>query len=312
MLAVASSAGHLFFYDLALKTSEGPRLVTRAHKMICRQDLLVLYLAWHPTKADTVAVTLSDGRVCLCTSTVASRNRLWLHHGSEVSTFTTAKHTLEPWVLAFMDGANGEQGGRVLSGGDDMVMQLSHVVTVEDREVGETVWRDSRVHQAGVTALLPLGTDLVLTGSYDDHIRLVSTPTSGRRVALAELNLDGGVWRLQVLQDTADTNAGADADASTTVPSGEPMRTITILASCMHAGTRIVSLTRQRPQDNSTDDDQWRFEVVAKFEEHESMNYGSDVQPTAEESRAKTIVSTSFYDRKLCLWRYDLKDAVVG
>lgn len=44
---------------------------------------------------------------------------------------------------------------------------------------------------------------------------------------------------------------------------------------------------------------------MAKFEEHESMNYGSDVQPGSR-GREKTIVSTSFYDKRMCLWRYDI------
>ena len=43
---------------------------------------------------------------------------------------------------------------------------------------------------------------------------------------------------------------------------------------------------------------------MARFEEHKSMNYGSDVQPNSD--TVKSIVSTSFYDKLLCLWRFDL------
>ncbi len=67
----------------------------------------------------------------------------------------------------------------------------------------------------------------------------------------------------------------------------------------MHAGSRIVKLSR-----GEQDRDDWTFEVLARFEEHKSMNYGSDVQPS--EGSTKTIVSTSFYDRLLCLWRFDV------
>jgi diphthamide biosynthesis protein 7 len=75
----------------------------------------------------------------------------------------------------------------------------------------------------------------------------------------------------------------------------------TLLASCMHAGSRIVQLSRSG--------DEWEFAVLAKFEEHKSMNYGSDVQPLiagAEgEQRAKSvIVSTSFYDKLMCVWSF--------
>ena len=64
-----------------------------------------------------------------------------------------------------------------------------------------------------------------------------------------------------------------------------------LLCSCMHAGTRIVKLVRGS-------DGAWSFEVLAKFEEHRSMNYGSDVQPGTRD-----VVSTSFYDKLMCLWR---------
>lgn len=71
-----------------------------------------------------------------------------------------------------------------------------------------------------------------------------------------------------------------------------------ILASCMYAGTRVLRLSRQ------TSDGQWQFEVLGRFEEHQSMNYASDVQPGKDDR--KLIVSTSFYDKLLCLWRFDL------
>lgn len=81
----------------------------------------------------------------------------------------------------------------------------------------------------------------------------------------------------------------------------------------MHAGTRIVQVEKKKKEDD--DDDEWRFHVLAKFEEHESMNYGSDVQPDLkkkkkekeeEEKEKKKIVSTSFYDRRLCLWTVEI------
>lgn len=72
----------------------------------------------------------------------------------------------------------------------------------------------------------------------------------------------------------------------------------------MHAGTRVVRLMQSRQSREEDGKDDWGFEVLAKFEEHESMNYGSDVQPS--EARVKMIVSTSFYDKLLCLWEFDI------
>lgn len=82
----------------------------------------------------------------------------------------------------------------------------------------------------------------------------------------------------------------------------------------MHAGTRIVQVIHEekKKKKEDDDDDEWRFHVLAKFEEHESMNYGSDVQPDLkkkeekEKERKKKIVSTSFYDRRLCLWTVEI------
>ena len=66
----------------------------------------------------------------------------------------------------------------------------------------------------------------------------------------------------------------------------------------MHAGARIVCV-------KADEENQWSIDVLAKFEEHKSMNYGSDAQPASENSgEQQTIISTSFYDKLLCLWRF--------
>lgn len=66
----------------------------------------------------------------------------------------------------------------------------------------------------------------------------------------------------------------------------------------MHAGARIVRV-------QADEEGNWGIEVQAKFEEHKSMNYGSDAQPEEDGySGPRTIVSTSFYDKLLCLWRF--------
>ena len=76
------------------------------------------------------------------------------------------------------------------------------------------------------------------------------------------------------------------------------MPSFAIHASCMHAGSRIVRLCKGQ-------DGGWAFDVMAKFEEHGSMNYGGDIQPSSE--TLKSIVSTSFYDKRLCLWQFDME-----
>lgn len=95
-------------------------------------------------------------------------------------------------------------------------------------------------------------------------------------------------------------------------PNNNSSASYTLLASCMHAGSRIVRLDRHRRSD-SEGSDEWAFEVLARFEEHESMNYGSDVRPLVGNGEGgvgsgamkgeRTVVSTSFYDRLMCVWR---------
>lgn len=74
----------------------------------------------------------------------------------------------------------------------------------------------------------------------------------------------------------------------------------------MHAGTRIVRLTMDELDGLG---EEARFDVLATFEENESMNYGSDFQPRGkgggkDMAGGFTVVSTSFYDRRVCLWRF--------
>jgi diphthamide biosynthesis protein 7 len=158
-------------------------------------------------------------------------------------------------------------------------------------------WSDKKMHKAGVTAILPLHVDdqasLVVTGSYDDSIRLLSVAPNGPRKCLADLNLGGGVWRIKLL----DRNPSLPANHAVEKWRSEPSPiALLLLVSCMHAGTRVVRLEKKG--------ETWAFEVLKKFEEHQSMNYGSDCQPGVDKRGKRTVVSTSFYDRLLCLWRF--------
>ena len=74
---------------------------------------------------------------------------------------------------------------------------------------------------------------------------------------------------------------------------------LVVLASCMHVGSRVVRLCK-----GESGDGEWKFKVLARFEEHRSMNYGADFQP-GEAGAGKRVVSISFYDKLLCLWRFE-------
>lgn len=195
MLCVATSTGslELFTFDAGAE-----KLKQTSSKQISDTETLVLDLLWHPSRAEIIAVTLSDGTVSLCQSDDSTNP--WSSSGQTTITELTT-HSLEPWTLAFSPDAS-----HVFSGGDDAVLQSMQVScdSEPDQDASPssaTLWTDRRTHEAGVTAILPLANDLLITGSYDDNIRLISAPPVGRRQVLADLNLGGGVWRLRMLDD---------------------------------------------------------------------------------------------------------------
>ena len=69
----------------------------------------------------------------------------------------------------------------------------------------------------------------------------------------------------------------------------------------MHAGAKILEVRR-------AEGGSWLINVLAKFVEHESMNYASTGRPRygARGVEGFIVVSTSFYDKKLCVWEAEV------
>lgn len=257
------------------------------------EEILFLSFGWHPSRADMMAITTSTGHVYLVRLPTLDGN--W-----ELDPEPLITHVLETWCVSMSpipatpgqsDRANGadDLSFRVYSGGDDSKLRF-RTCNWRDGALAESLPAlESRGHGAGVTAILPLfeqdaGHELVVTGSYDEHIRLFSVPPFGKPKNLAESSLGGGVWRLKLIE--MDTSPNQDYDWRAR-----------ILASCMHAGARVVELLRRG-------DGKHLFRVLGRFEEHKSMNYGSDFQPGWKDKLS--VVSTSFYDKLLCLWEFEV------
>ena len=290
LFAVAASTGIICLFIIELLHTEPIRHLKTIE--LADPSILVLSLAWCPSKEDAsvIAASLSDGRI------------VTLDYESPRSSMNLGvSHSLEVWTLAWSAISDVPESLQLYSGGDDSAIcrhylksnQLHLVESSADTELAEycPLSRDSKIHMAGVTAILPLcdldeeKPELLLTGSYDEYVRVLTSGTSTDRrkfQCLAEKRLYGGVWRLVLMEKVVE----------------EDKVIFVVLASCMHAGARILEVRRLQGEE-------WTIEVVARFEEHESMNYASDARLNTHGcTKSFTVVSTSFYDKKLCVWKY--------
>ena len=265
------------------------------HLQYFQPDVLVLSSTWHPHHPEVIGVTLSSGdiylvkvpREALIASPVVNLTSDLLQ---KILIFSG---TLEVWTLAF-----NPLHDEICSGSDDSALRLHNLPHVSHMFAGDvtgvettgfgvlSMRQDQRIHGAGVTAILYLLDNIIMTGSYDCVVRIIFIPSKGRLQVLAEANLDGGVWRLKLERSSYDVDGNSHPDEYS----------YDILASCMHAGVRIVRVEKKTGGD-------WTIHLIAKFEEHKSMNYGSD-SCFNKKPGARTVISTSFYDALVCLWEY--------
>ena len=262
-----------------------------ASVQVADPSILVLSLAWHPssTRPSTMAVSLSSGQIVIL-DYKASDNLLRI----------IQSHTLEAWTVVWSTVGCMDETCILFSGGDDSTLctharvGLNSILEKNGEPLSDEVSLsrscDVKTHGAGITAILPVATgisdeEILLTGSYDEYLRILMPLGIGKRSkVLAEKQLGGGVWRLKLLGANQSVEDGG--------------LEVKVLASCMHTGTRVVGIKRSKEQE-------WVIKILACFEENESMNYASDmgVERSSDGVRRTTYVSTSFYDRKLCIWK---------
>lgn len=294
MFAIATSTGVVSFFRVQA-TLDACEIIPVATHQLFEESTLVLSLAWHPKDSNIMGVTLSTNSVALLRLSSDRQN-------ANIITEDLNPHDgLEAWTLNITASAGEDRDlCCIYSGGDDSKLRYTTLQNLEssqsaDQEIASSGQRGLRGHDAGVVAILPLplgtdaGKDILLTGSYDDYIRVYAIhdyrpDQMPQPKVLTELKIGGGVWRLKFLQPYPVTNSDEEL-------------IYRVLASCMHAGARVLEVRGHKNGD-------WSIVILGKFEKHTSMNYGSDVQPGSDGKKA-LCVSTSFYDKLLCIWRFE-------
>ena len=187
-------------------------------------DGMALSLSWHPSRRSEMAVTTASGRVYFCDTHDGSD--IW-PIGTNMTVGPAHRHDLEAWTVVLYGDENESGSTIMLSGGDDSYLRYSYLVHKSDVDNDDddptrlVHWENRNLHDAGVTAVLPIASDLVVTGSYDERIRLITCPagTGGRPRVLAEHSLEGGVWRLKMLGKTRfPSSEAAGSKSGNTTP----------------------------------------------------------------------------------------------
>ncbi|KAH8244987.1 hypothetical protein KR032_003484 [Drosophila birchii] len=259
-LATVNSIGELEIYEFdAAEKKLGKRTcLSLKEAEESEEQPLALALDWRQLEDGQVQFAVSDSKGGLnllqySSSGGLTRQRSWSAHGFEA--WTCAFDRWSPHLL--------------YSGGDDMLL-LAHDLRTEQRP-----WTN-RAHMAGVTCLLshPRHEHHLLTGSYDEQLRLFDTRSMKR--TLAEQNLGGGIWRLKP----------------------HSVRPDLILAACMYTNFSVVQLDAKEPA----------LRLLGAYEEHKSICYGADWAPsgTGDGNGQLTMATCSFYDHKLCVSRVEL------
>ncbi|KAK6524123.1 hypothetical protein TWF694_005786 [Orbilia ellipsospora] len=278
-IVVATSTGQIIVYSLNI--SPNPTLHHISTHEITDPTTLLLNLSISPTNPLVLSATTNSSAIILFKFTDSSFTTVQI-----ITRILNSQNGLEAWISAF-----SLDGNTLYSGGDDAsfaTWSASPIYTTESDTAFEMVLcsRNRRAHTAGVTAILPVTIsekEFILTGSYDQYIRIYSPLT---RRFVGEMDLGGGVWRLEVISDHIHMSA---------LSQDEIAGTVWILASCMHAGCRVLKI------DLMGEGEDVKITVVAGMEEHESMNYASAVVRSADE--VPVFVSTSFYDKRVCCWK---------
>lgn len=214
------------------------------------ETLLTLALDVRTTATAKENLLASDSRGMVSLLTIGESNL--------VKERSWKAHSFEAWTCAF-DKWNPNV---VYTGGDDTFF---HIYDIRSDEVQQMIKNKS--HIAGVTSFLSFSENCLISGSYDENLRIFDT--RNWRQPLASLPLFGGIWRIK--SSNCDRNL--------------------LLCACMY---KNFSVCRVSDELNAVN-------LVAEFTKHESICYGADWAPNRLCNGGKVMITCSFYDKKLCI-----------
>eukprot|EP00775_Hariotina_reticulata_P007315 gene7315-7527_t len=220
----------------------------------------------HAQPSQLVAVSASGGQISLVKV-----------HQSGLQQFKQwAAHDLEAWVSAW----DCHQPGVLYSGADDAMFKGWDVRALSSCEGGRAahgavaddaapqqapVFTNKKAHGAGVCCISshPRRPHCLVTGSYDEAVRLWDVRMVSRPVETCQVGTGGGVWRLK----------------------WHPSLDWLLLAACMYNGFALVRANESFSS----------LQVVERYHGHQSIAYGADwmskVQPADILNMYVTLIS---------------------
>ncbi|PVH87851.1 hypothetical protein DL98DRAFT_509385 [Cadophora sp. DSE1049] len=309
--AAASSTGTISFYYVNEKVLACPYKKENVHEIaihplfkaeVFSQTTIITFFQFIPAQSPhhgpLISATTNDGGMYLMEYCLDNFTVDLLNDGKPIT-----EHKL-PYTntsdYAWCCAASAKHPSRIYSGGDGGDL-IQDVISFGQTELYSYDSRKKRsqshkFHDAGVTAILPLtpgslaDEELLLTGSYDEFVRLYSTDD---KKVLAKLKLDGGVYRLKSLGQVNWF--------------GPQSTTYAILTCCMHAGTKIIHVKGSKTGN-------WSIEVVGSLNvpgnDPNNLCYAAAARlsgplgPTKQYQEKRLCVSGTFVDKKLVVWEF--------
>uniref|UniRef100_A0A2P2IC08 methylated diphthine methylhydrolase n=1 Tax=Hirondellea gigas TaxID=1518452 RepID=A0A2P2IC08_9CRUS len=255
---------------LAAVTSVGEVIILKLNE--CKENpRLDLYSQYQIGDGSTLALSLD-----WCNRKIQSNNPMITVSDSkgDINIFelqqqklTLKNHTSSHKFEAWITAFNYWNPSLVYSGGDDCKF-----IGYDIRCGLENTIFTNKEHGAGVTSLHSndVREHLLASGSYDEIVRLWDTRHMRRSVR--ECCVSGGVWRLK----------------------WRPLSGDELITACMYNNFHVL---RENEVCNGGG-----LEIIESYTEHESIAYGVDW--SWQQGEETTIVSASFYDNFVSLWKF--------